>query len=367
MRGEMALMLRPLVAIGCIVASAAAVAEPARLSGEAIKKTLVGGVLEFDTPVGTKIPVRITGDGLVSGQAGALAAYLGAARDRGRWWIADDRLCVKWFRWFDAEARCLDIRQDGERLFWREQGGKTGTATITERPQLVVKAPRPVLAERPAKAPAATTREAASDEKPVRYAGMALLGVTPAHAAARPESEPASDPRDRDGLTSAQDAPRAVEPSQVTPPPRPREAASEDAPAAKKEAPAAKATPSGQAVVSVEVPIRKPAHSVALQSGPTPAHRPADAFEDEPLDDGVMTFRVARVEDDDVLNVRSGPSEYYERVGNIPPQGRGVRIVGECRAYWCPISHGDVSGWVNRYYLAAEDARADESRWPGAR
>ena len=70
------------------------------------------------------------------------------------------------------------------------------------------------------------------------------------------------------------------------------------------------------------------------------------------------SFRVVRVEEDDVLNVRSGPSEYYTPVGRIPPEGRGVRIVGQCVAFWCPIRHGRVSGWVNRYYLAEEDMRS---------
>ena len=127
-------MLRPLVSVACLAAATAAAAEPARLSGQTIKETLAGAVIEIDTPAGTTIPVRFSRQGLVSGDARGLAAVLGAARDRGRWWVAGDQLCVKWFRWFEAEVRCIDLQQDGARLFWRGPEGRSGTATIAERP-----------------------------------------------------------------------------------------------------------------------------------------------------------------------------------------------------------------------------------------
>ena len=67
-----------------------------------------------------------------------------------------------------------------------------------------------------------------------------------------------------------------------------------------------------------------------------------------------ISFRVAGVDDGDTLNVRSGPSEYHPSVGRIPPGGRGVQIVGACREVWCPVRHGRLKGWVNRYYLAED-------------
>ncbi len=75
-----------------------------------------------------------------------------------------------------------------------------------------------------------------------------------------------------------------------------------------------------------------------------------------------VMFRVACVADDDILNVRSGPSQYYPPVGKIPPRGRRVRITGECRGVWCPIRHGSVQGWVNRYYLAEDHSASAMSR-----
>jgi SH3-like domain-containing protein len=73
--------------------------------------------------------------------------------------------------------------------------------------------------------------------------------------------------------------------------------------------------------------------------------------------EGAHTYRVVGVEDDDVLNIRAGPSMGHRVVGAIPPGGRGVRVVGHCQG-WCPVSYNGASGWVNGYYLAAEPAVA---------
>lgn len=87
---------------------------------------------------------------------------------------------------------------------------------------------------------------------------------------------------------------------------------------------------------------------------------PARAFDEE------RTYRVVAVEQDDVLNIRAGPSAGYPIVGEIPPSGRGVRLTGPCRS-WCPISYNGASGWVNARYLAIEPAVAPfVERRPGA-
>jgi uncharacterized protein YraI len=73
--------------------------------------------------------------------------------------------------------------------------------------------------------------------------------------------------------------------------------------------------------------------------------------------DGERTYRVVAVEEDDVLNIRAGPSAGHAIVGEIPPRGRGVRLTGPCRN-WCPINYNGASGWVNARYLAIEPAVA---------
>src|ERR1700730_1796897 len=123
-------MLRLILMAGVIVIAGSAWAGPVQLAGEALRQELVGSVLMIDTPLGVVIPVGVSEDGLVSGDAGPLASTLGAAHDRGRWWINNDRLCVKWFRWFEAQTRCLTVEHEGAKIYWREEGGESGTATI---------------------------------------------------------------------------------------------------------------------------------------------------------------------------------------------------------------------------------------------
>ena len=76
----------------------------------------------------------------MSGEARDLAWYLGSATDIGRWWVAGDQLCHKWFRWFNAEPQCMRIAREGRIFRWRSQDGNTGTAAIA------VPAPAPVQA-----------------------------------------------------------------------------------------------------------------------------------------------------------------------------------------------------------------------------
>jgi uncharacterized protein YraI len=84
--------------------------------------------------------------------------------------------------------------------------------------------------------------------------------------------------------------------------------------------------------------------------------------------EGAGTYRVVGVANDDVLNMRAGPSAGYGKVGMIPPRGRGVRIVGPC-GDWCQVRYNGASGWVNRTYLAAEASyyRSDEAGEPAPR
>jgi uncharacterized protein YraI len=73
--------------------------------------------------------------------------------------------------------------------------------------------------------------------------------------------------------------------------------------------------------------------------------------------DGARTYRVVHVDGDDVLNIRTGPYGGARIVGAIPPGGRGVELIGDCRT-WCPVRYNGVTGWVNGRYLAVEPAVA---------
>ena len=130
-------MLRLITLIGLLGVGNTAMAEPVRMSGDDIKRAMPGALLEIDTPLRISIPVKVGTDGLVSAEAGALGLTLGATKDRGRWWTDGDKLCMKWFRWFDAKPRCMVLLRDGNRVQWSEGSGESGTATITEAAPIV--------------------------------------------------------------------------------------------------------------------------------------------------------------------------------------------------------------------------------------
>lgn len=310
----------------CCFAAPVALAEPAALSSQALNETVAGAVIELDTPIGTKLPMRFGSDGLVSGEAGVLATFLGAAKDRGRWWVANDRLCIKWFRWFSSEPRCMEIRADGSRIFWRQDDGDTGTATLKSAPAMPKAKPPAELAATTTPPPADRPARA-----PVMAAAIAL--PTPAVTPSQPPTP----------VVSASPAPDVGAPVKATPATTPLVATTVEV--AKKVAPRTAGVIRDRAKAPehiAQMPPAKPAISQPASSTEYAAQRLA---------------RVARVDDDDMLNVRSGPSEYHEAVGIISPRGRGLIVTGACVADWCPIRHGKISGWVNRYYLTEDRAR----------
>jgi Bacterial SH3 domain len=310
-------MLRQFIAICGLAVSTTAMAAPALLDSAELKMRVAGSIIELDTPLGTKIPIRFSRKGRMSGKAGSLASVLGAAKDRGRWWVADNRLCYKWFRWFEAEVHCLKIRQDGTRIYWRQDDGKSGTATLVSQAPAPsppkIKAPAPVIPV--AKIPAPRPATPAPKPKPVvvAHVGPSML------------------------FELGKITPRAMSsqlggPAETVPPPKDGSQAdgvgvgSELGRSSKKR----KVTRETVRAHADEAPTR--VSSVALQA----------------------SFSVAGVEENDVLNVRRGPSADHDAVGGIPAETSGVKIVGACRDDWCPVRHRKLKGWVHRFYLAEE-------------
>ena len=308
-------MLR-LILVGALLGIASlAWADPLPLTGEALRQELVGSLLEIDTPLaGVVIPVRVSADGFVSGEAGPLATTLGAAHDRGRWWINNDRLCVKWFRWFEAETRCMTVEHEGTKIYWREEGGESGTATITKGNPEPAKVDPPLIEANQPSTPSTSpppTSEASvavtavptpptDSAEPIRFAAVDLV------ASLLPASTIEPEPNKLGVGTS--DPPKRVAPLPV---------------AAKDQTP--------------------PPPRIAMKSP-------------KPTVTSMPSFRVTRVAMDDALIIRGGPSEFHPSVGFIPPDGRGVLIVGVCRDVWCPVRHRGSIGWVNSYYLTDDGA-----------
>ena len=76
-------------------------------------------------------------------------------------------------------------------------------------------------------------------------------------------------------------------------------------------------------------------------------------------------YAVVNVAPDDVLNIRAGPGVDAPVVGKIPSYGLGVRIReagAQARpSAWVPIRYKNLTGWVNRRYLARQVGSMDES------
>lgn len=333
-------MLRWVTVFGMLGGSiGAAAAEPVHMSGDDIKHVLQpGALLEIDTPLHVRIPVRVISDGLVSGEAGALGLTLGALKDRGRWWTEGDLLCVKWFRWFDAKKRCVSLQRDGSKVLWQEVGGETGTGVITEAPGTVIAstaAPAPL----PRRIETVATEDRASVNEISAPPSVSEPSRRLAAAAMREEVAQKVERGAEVSLLEVEAAPEAVSPvpapREVSPPKRRQE----------------KARPTSPPPTAIAPLHKAPRHPVSLAT---------KASSTAPV--SPVSFRVSGVVEGDMLNVRSGPSEYHQAVGSIPAHGRGVQIVGGCRELWCPIRHGRLKGWVNRYYLAEDAGQASTSR-----
>lgn len=63
------------------------------------------------------------------------------------------------------------------------------------------------------------------------------------------------------------------------------------------------------------------------------------------------TWQVTGVSEDDVLNMRSGPSHRFSRVGAIPARTACVIKSNTCEKNWCLVSYAGTDGWVNTKYL----------------
>jgi hypothetical protein len=300
----------------CIAVCAAAVqVQASDLSGQEISALLAeGATVELDTPIGTKLPLRYGSDGKLAGEAGGLAWYLGAATDRGKWWVEDGQLCHQWRRWFDAGTQCLKLRRQGRMVHWRSKDGQAGTATITVA---AAKPAPPLLASAtpPSRAKSAPPPEAAP-APPKLTAKIPELPPAPKLAGAgRMPGQPAD------------------------------EAATQTAP---------------DQAVAAERSAKADAPPPATPEFPTPDKVGATDGETEPRGQTkratLPVYKVANVRSDDVLNVRSGPSSDFDIVGVLPPGTGGIAITSACHSQWCPVRHESASGWVNRTYLMPESA-----------
>lgn len=303
------------------------------VSGRLLSQTVPGSTVIIDAPMGFKLPIQHGDDGAMTGEAGGLSFYLGSSTDTGRWWVAGDKLCYKWARWFKSESRCMKIRRDGNRIEWEKDDGETGTASMTLRKA----PPAEQVAEQSApasKAPAAATpRVAAATPAAATPAAVPAAAAKPVAApqAAAAATAKTSPPQLATTSPAPKTAPSPAAKVAIAPT---RPASTAQPPAAEPPAPSAKAPAPGPRIALSQT---TPPYRVG---GPPP---PA--------------YRVVSVASDDVLNVRQGPSAEHPAIAALEPQARGVRMIGPCQREWCFVRHADIVGWVNRYYLEEMPSR----------
>ena len=118
------------LAFSCWTATVATASGAEILTGEALRSAVVDKTVFVDTPIGA-VPISFKGDGSMSGRSRALAAYAMATTDRGRWWIAGNRLCKRWDTWFEKSTHCYAMRREGQTLHWSRSDGHVGTARLS--------------------------------------------------------------------------------------------------------------------------------------------------------------------------------------------------------------------------------------------
>ena len=101
------------------------------LSGTALQTAVSGRRVYIDTPMG-EVPIRYLKNGSVHGQTElALLDGESTAVDRGRWWIAQNKLCIRWQNWLSGATHCFTMHRVGPNFVrWHREDGKTGTARI---------------------------------------------------------------------------------------------------------------------------------------------------------------------------------------------------------------------------------------------
>jgi len=99
------------------------------VAADAVRPTIAGKTIQIATPVG-RVPVKFRPDGSMTGGSQGLASYAMSTSDRGRWWVAGNKLCQQWQSWFDKATHCFELRREGQTLYW-SGSGRSGVATIS--------------------------------------------------------------------------------------------------------------------------------------------------------------------------------------------------------------------------------------------
>ena len=101
------------------------------LSGKALRRTMAGCTLLYNTVYSEPCTLEVQADGNLAGTAG----YAAEDCDRGHWWIEGDRWYRQWQHWAYGEASGFAVVLDGDQIrFYSEDGFQVDTAVLTRHP-----------------------------------------------------------------------------------------------------------------------------------------------------------------------------------------------------------------------------------------
>ena len=124
--------MRKLIGLFLVAASASvASAEDGSLSGSKLREAIAGRTVYVQSPLG-EFPIRYAPNGTMSARTElALVSGESKSADQGRWWIADNRLCVQWRTWLEGKPSCYTMQRSGRSMVrWQSDDGKSGTARL---------------------------------------------------------------------------------------------------------------------------------------------------------------------------------------------------------------------------------------------
>lgn len=124
-------MKRKLIAFLLAIAPLSLAHAQHQLAGEDLQKAIAGKTVYIYTPLG-EVPIRYSKNGSVSGRTElALLDGESTAFDRGRWWIAESKLCLQWRNWMGGKTHCFTMHRLSPTVVrWLRDDGKSGTARL---------------------------------------------------------------------------------------------------------------------------------------------------------------------------------------------------------------------------------------------
>ena len=120
------------VAMTLALPTTASLAKPVALGGDALRQAISGKTV-FLKISGFELPITYAANGRMSGRMNAVAASFArgdGAQDRGKWWVAGDKLCQQWSSWMNGKSYCYRLSRDGAAVYWVRNDGRSGTARI---------------------------------------------------------------------------------------------------------------------------------------------------------------------------------------------------------------------------------------------